>query len=388
MGPGSAPALCGPTRSAPPESTHARLPPPAPTDSMSTTGIAIGNVSIIAFLVHEGRPRTMAERSALVPPMSKVTRSLRPVRRERATAAATPPAGPLRTMSTGRRTAWRCRTVPPDDFITWKSRPNPSARSSRYRATSGLMYASRTVVDERSYSRNSARTSWLTETGSPRRAFASRRSWSRRRNEKSSAIATDSAPLLRIARATRSTSRADGAFRTRPEASTRSARPKQRSRSTGGGGRAILKSYKEGRFCRPMVRRSSNPFVVTKAVRAPLRSRIAFVATVVPWAIAVAPSSRRPFRTAEDATGVEGIFVETTRPAWNATKSVNVPPTSTPTSTRAEWRIASSPLSARFPAFPRRRKPPHGRCHEFPLSFREPSMNCRYPSRSSSPCPL
>ena len=41
-GPGSAPALCGPTRSRPARSTSAMLPPPAPAVTMSTDGTRIG----------------------------------------------------------------------------------------------------------------------------------------------------------------------------------------------------------------------------------------------------------------------------------------------------------------------------------------------------------
>ncbi len=41
-GPGSAPALCGPTFSAPPGSTQAMLPPPALTSARSMTGTRIG----------------------------------------------------------------------------------------------------------------------------------------------------------------------------------------------------------------------------------------------------------------------------------------------------------------------------------------------------------
>ena len=73
MGPGDAPALAGPTRRAPPASIQARLPPPAPTDSMSMTGSAIGKRSITASVVQLGSPSVTKEKSALVPPMSKVT---------------------------------------------------------------------------------------------------------------------------------------------------------------------------------------------------------------------------------------------------------------------------------------------------------------------------
>src|SRR5438093_1149324 len=121
IGPGVAPALSGPTRSAPPASIHARLPPPAPTDSMSMTGMAIGKVSITASVVQVGSPLGRAEKSALVPPMSKVTRFLDGLFRDKATAAATPPAGPLSTKSTGRRATAEWTATPPPDFITKKS---------------------------------------------------------------------------------------------------------------------------------------------------------------------------------------------------------------------------------------------------------------------------
>src|SRR5207237_8460983 len=101
MGPGVAPALSGPTRSAPPASIHARLPPPAPTDSMSMTGMAIGKVSITASVVQVGSPLGRAEKSALVPPMSKVTRLLDGLLRDKATATAKQPAGPLSRQRTG-----------------------------------------------------------------------------------------------------------------------------------------------------------------------------------------------------------------------------------------------------------------------------------------------
>src|SRR6266550_7969738 len=81
-----------------------------------------------------------------------------------------------------------------------------------------------------------------------------------------------------------------------------------------------------------MTNRSSNPAVVTKTVRAPLRSRIAFVATVVPCAMPTAPSSCIPWTTARDGSRVDGTFAVTTSRPRNPTKSVNVPPTSTPTS--------------------------------------------------------
>src|SRR5205823_1841586 len=68
-----------------------------------------------------GSPLGRAEKSALVPPMSKVTRFLEWLPRDRAAPAATPPAGPLRTKSTGRLATAEWTATPPPDFITKKS---------------------------------------------------------------------------------------------------------------------------------------------------------------------------------------------------------------------------------------------------------------------------
>jgi len=89
-----------------------------------------------------------------------------------------------------------------------------------------------------------------------------------------------------------------------------------------------------GRSWRPIARRSSNPAVVMSAVLAPRRSRMAFVATVVPWTIPSAWRSRNPRRIALAGLGVDRSFVVTTSRPRKPTKSVNVPPTSTPMSTR------------------------------------------------------
>src|ERR1700675_2844857 len=87
------------------------------------------------------------------------------------------------------------------------------------------------------------------------------------------------------------------------------------------------------------------PSVVSMPTLAPLRSRSALVATVVPWTIrsvaassarASVPSSAakrpRPAITPIDgSSGVEADFAITTRPLLStATRSVKVPPTSTP----------------------------------------------------------
>ena len=48
-GAGAAPALRGPTRSAPPASIHASLPPPAPTSTRSITGVRTGIAAAFAL---------------------------------------------------------------------------------------------------------------------------------------------------------------------------------------------------------------------------------------------------------------------------------------------------------------------------------------------------
>src|SRR3954470_20282856 len=83
--------------------------------------------------------------------------------------------------------------------------------------------------------------------------------------------------------------------------------------------------------------RSRKPCVATKATDAPLRSSTALVATVEPW-----PRSSIRAMSMPDAVsaanapisgdfGVLGTLVTTTRPPSTATRSVKVPPTSTPT---------------------------------------------------------
>src|SRR5712671_487330 len=77
---------------------------------------------------------------------------------------------------------------------------------------------------------------------------------------------------------------------------------------------------------------SSKPLVVTKATRAPLRSSIVFVPTVVPWRTTTSgPEAicRNPFRTAiPGSCGVEKTFNTTNFPFCRYTQSVKVPPVS------------------------------------------------------------
>src|SRR2546430_458715 len=84
-----------------------------------------------------------------------------------------------------------------------------------------------------------------------------------------------------------------------------------------------------------MTRTSSKPAVVRRAVRAPLRSSKAFVATVDPWMTSETdepPVRAIPFRMASSGFwGVESSLNISTLPSRITTKSVNVPLVSTPT---------------------------------------------------------
>src|SRR2546426_1542308 len=92
--------------------------------------------------------------------------------------------------------------------------------------------------------------------------------------------------------------------------------------------------YSSRRVCRPMTSTSSKPSVVRRAVRAPLRSSNAFVATVDPCMTSAAPEMPAfsiPFMMASSGCcGVESSLNISILPSWITTKSVNVPPVSTP----------------------------------------------------------
>src|SRR5204862_345512 len=108
----------GPTRSAPPGSRQAIEPPPAPTVWMSTIGSASGRPATSRDAVSRTAPPSTTHTSHDVPPMSKQTRSGRPVRAAMSAAAAAPPAvgaAALRRCeaSLRRRQGWRMRGAQP-----------------------------------------------------------------------------------------------------------------------------------------------------------------------------------------------------------------------------------------------------------------------------------
>src|SRR5439155_15367355 len=137
--------------------------------------------------------------------------------------------------------------------------------------------------------------------------------------------------------------------RRRSRTPSRSARG---TRGTGGGMRRLYRSsFRPSRISMT----SRWPSVVRRPTRAPFRSRSALVATVVPGTIR-SVSLRRPLRSrssssarspspsmtpTDGSAGVEADLARTTRPASStATRSVKVPPTSTPI------RYTSAPLPA------------------------------------------
>ena len=94
----------------------------------------------------------------------------KPLRRAVAAAPTTPPAGPESTVRTGSRAAEASAVIPPLDCIK-KMLLFPllecaqRAKFSKYFCTTGCRYAFSTTVLMRSYSRNSGKISWDTETG-------------------------------------------------------------------------------------------------------------------------------------------------------------------------------------------------------------------------------
>src|SRR2546425_4291015 len=130
-------------------------------------------------------------------------------------------------------------------------------------------------------------------------------------------------------------------------------------RSTSGGGWSRARSYSAARSCRLSHNRSSKPRVVTSTTRAPRRSSSALVAIVVPWTRMSTGADRSSIARNIPTAGSCGV-VTTLRTAISplsasATRSVKVPPTSTPTLTATSprncgLRIAECGLSRSAPS--------------------------------------
>ena len=231
--------------------------------------------------------------------MSKPMMRSKPAQRATRHAPTTPPAGPDSTVRTGSRAASRAGTIPPDDCITSTRPPGCCCGNAllQVRADSSPSAAQDTHSPPSSRRAHTRETPAecdakpRPESPDPRSAASTRRSVSGFANENSSEIATASAPLARTAPpappALHPSARAESPPRRSPAPARQSAAraapgtpaPAQTSR------RAAL------RVCRPIAIVSSNPAVVTNATRAPVRSSMVLVPTVVPWRTSTA--SRR-----------------------------------------------------------------------------------------------
>ena len=117
IGPGSAPALWGPTFNAPPSSIHAMLPPPAPMALTSIEGDFIGNPAIFLSIVKKGFPSSTSDTSVLVPPTSNAIRLFWFASIPMAVAPTTPAAGPDKQVFTGNFVAIGMVSRPPFEWI-------------------------------------------------------------------------------------------------------------------------------------------------------------------------------------------------------------------------------------------------------------------------------
>src|SRR5579871_325616 len=203
-----------------------------------------------------------------------------------------------------------------------------------------------TVNSARSYSRRCGHTSPDVHTNTPGNRSASRRlaaascsalayAWRKQ-------TASARQPPAHSSAARASTWSASSGRSTAPVGPSRSSMPRTASRGTSGTGASVKKFCGSGSRRRRISRMSSMPLVTSRPTALPERSMSVLTARVVPWTkdrIAAgsiarrAASIRSPSVTAEaGARGVVGTFSTSTspEPSSSRTKSVNVPPMSTP----------------------------------------------------------
>ena len=150
-------------------------------------------------------------------------------------------------------------------------------------------------------------------------------------------MASDWMPSATRSAAVVTTSSGSGGVRTTPLAPVRSVTSRRQLRGTSSTGGSHWKLYSSPRVVRRIWSTSRNPRVVMSPVGTPRRWIAALVVTVVPCpkrstsASGMAIAST-PVRTARDrSAGVERNFATRIPSGPSATKSVNVPPVSTPT---------------------------------------------------------
>src|SRR3954453_14374245 len=113
MGPGSAPADCGPTLSVPSGDSQAIEPPPAPTVTTAIIGILEGYAPPEPPVVRVGSPSTTTVTSVEVPPPSQVRTRSKPAAPAISAAPSAPAAGPLSTVLIGWCTTSSALSTPP-----------------------------------------------------------------------------------------------------------------------------------------------------------------------------------------------------------------------------------------------------------------------------------
>src|SRR5215217_9655359 len=118
IGPGSAPADCGPTLSVPSGESQAIEPPPAPTVTTSIIGIFDGYAPTEPSVVSVGSPSMTTDTSVDVPPPSLVSTRSNPATCAISAAPSAPAAGPDSTVVIGWCTTSSAESTPPFDFIT------------------------------------------------------------------------------------------------------------------------------------------------------------------------------------------------------------------------------------------------------------------------------
>ncbi len=320
-------------------------------------GSLMGTPAMVASVVVPGSPAMIGATSVLVPPMSKLSTSEKLLRRAISAAPTTPAAGPDSTKEAARPAAVATSTTPPEDcIINGAGTPRSSQRRTsrlRYPPSLGPRYASAAVVEKRSYSRNSGSTPDESDTCAAGRACLSAAptcascSGCRYENSRHTATASTSAAATASTAAFRLLSSSGVSS---PSGTMRSRTVKRSSLGTSGGGRLRVRSYSDCRFWRPISRTSRKPSVVTSAVRAPLRSSSALVATVEPCATVAPltgpmPAASSAAITPSDWSAVVGTLAVTIRPSTRATRSVNVPPTSTPIRSTQPSREQRGPRS-------------------------------------------
>ena len=311
-------------------------PPPAPTVWMSTVGSRIGRPRDDALARALGRAADdqadVGRRAAHVE-RDRVLEA-RPARR-RAPRRRRPPPARRRATSAGCAAASSSVATPPDERMTSGSGSPRLAAAARERAQVARRRPGRGRRRPRSSTRARTR-------GTPARPRA------RRRRARPAAAAAAPSATARSCVGSRKAKRRQTATASasssrqrveveRLELAVRAHPPAHAERSARAGRAARDAPRRAGRGARASggagAAGARSPRSSTNAVRAPLRSSSAFVATVVPCvkrSTPAAPTACAAATTDSSWRAAVGTFAVRSSPSSRRTASVNVPPTSTP----------------------------------------------------------